>query len=256
MAMARFLALMAAMASVIAMGAGAAWAENYAFPQDEAEAAFIENEVIATFYHEMGHALIDLLELPVLGREEDAADGLSVVLMEEIWLEDSAAEILRSDALSYELMAKEQEKGGLDAYFADEHSLNIQRYYNVVCLFYGANPEVRAGLATELGLPDDRAERCESEYAQASGSWLSVIEAAEAGEGAPIVMAEGMEGLPLADILAGEVATLNEKFTLPEQVTVVVADCDEANAFYYSGDRTITMCNEYAEYLQALWEQD
>ena len=31
--------------------------------------------------HEMGHALIDLYDLPVLGKEEDAADSVATVFL-------------------------------------------------------------------------------------------------------------------------------------------------------------------------------
>lgn len=38
-------------------------------------------------------------------------------------------------------------------------------------------------------------------------------------------------GMALADVLAEEVRSINERIGLPEQVTVVVADCGEANAY-------------------------
>jgi hypothetical protein len=239
-------------------GAVPAMAGVYEFPEDEDAAYFIQDEVIATFYHELGHALIDILGLPVLGREEDAADSLSVILMDDIWEEDSAAEILTSDALSYQLMAAQDAASGLDDLFADEHSLNIQRYYNVVCLFYGANPDERGKLADDLGLPDDRKDRCPQEYDQASASWDAVLQAADADADhpQPLSMARANTGEPLADLLTEEIKTLNEKISLPEQVVVRVADCGEANAFYNPEDRSITMCNEYAEYLQQLWEAE
>ena len=31
---------------------------------------------VSTFFHELGHALIDAWDLPITGREEDAADQL------------------------------------------------------------------------------------------------------------------------------------------------------------------------------------
>ena len=61
-------------ALLCALAAGASAQSAFQFPEDEAESAFIANEVIATFYHELGHALIDVLHLPVLGKQEDAAD--------------------------------------------------------------------------------------------------------------------------------------------------------------------------------------
>ena len=114
----------------------AAWVSaqtGFEMPEDQEAASFISNEVLATFYHELGHAFIDVLGLPVLGKEEDAADHLSVILMNEIWQEDSAAAILASDATAYALQAEQVASGGGEPAYADEHSLDMQRYYTVVC---------------------------------------------------------------------------------------------------------------------------
>lgn len=35
------------------------------------------------FYHEVGHALVDVLELPITGKEEDAVDQLSTYVLVE-----------------------------------------------------------------------------------------------------------------------------------------------------------------------------
>ncbi|HBN29834.1 MAG TPA: hypothetical protein DD416_01080, partial [Rhodobacteraceae bacterium] len=45
---------------------------------------YIRANAIFFLYHELGHALIDILKLPVFGREEDAADVMGVVLSETI----------------------------------------------------------------------------------------------------------------------------------------------------------------------------
>ncbi len=131
----------------------------------------------------------------------------------------------------------------------------MQRYYNVVCLFYGANPDERQKLADDLGLPPERAERCPQEWEAAAGSWEALLADATPGGGnVGLEMAPGQVGMALADVLAEEVRSINERIGLPEQVTVVVADCGEANAYYNPEDRTITMCNEYAQNLQEMWE--
>lgn len=237
------------------LASGASAQTVFAFPEDEAEAAFIANEVIATFYHELGHAMIDVLQLPVLGKEEDAADHLSVILMNDIWQEEAAANILASDATAYALLADQRAAGGEEPSYSDEHSLDMQRYYTVVCLFYGANPQARQGLADELGLPPERAERCPAEWEAAAGSWDAVLaDATPGGDNLGLAMAAGQEGQPLADLIAEEVAGINERFGLPVQVSVEVADCGEANAFYSPDARSITICNEYAQNLQAMWE--
>lgn len=242
---------------MLGLAAGAQAQTVYEFPEDEATAAFVANEVIATFYHELGHALIDVLQLPVLGKEEDAADHLSVILMNDIWEEDAAAEILASDATAYALMAAQREAGGEEPAYSDEHSLDLQRYYTVVCLFYGANPDARADLAQDLELPPERAERCPDEWESAAGSWDAVLaDATPGGDNYGLEMAEGQEGLPLADLLAEEVIALNERFGMPDLVTVQVADCGVANAFYDPEHRMITLCTEYAQNLQDMWEAE
>lgn len=230
-------------------------AEPFQFPDDQEEADFITNEVIATFYHELGHGLINVLNIPVLGKEEDAADMLSVIMMNDIWDEEAATAILTSDATSYALRAADPNSTPDENSFADVHSLDIQRYYSVVCLFYGANPDKRKQLASDLKLPEDKLDSCPDEYESARKAWDTVLEGTDPGpDKKGLVMAPGQKGIPLADILAEEVSGLNEKIGLPEEITVTVADCGEANAFYNSNDKTITMCNEYAEDLQKLWE--
>lgn len=249
------LRLLLAFACVFGMIGPAVADAAFQFPQDPDEADFIANEVIATFYHELGHGLIDVLQIPVLGKEEDAADTLSVLLMHDIWVEDSATAILTSDAKTYALRAGDANAVPDPSAYADVHSLDIQRYYAVVCLFYGANPEVRKQLAVDLNLPDDKMDTCPDEYQSARAAWDKVLEGAEPGPDTfGLVMADGQEGVPLADLLAQEVDSMNEHFGLPEEISVKVEDCGEANAFYSPSEKTITLCNEYAQDLQKLWE--
>lgn len=241
-------------ACLLTLSAPAFADSTFVFPEDQAETDFIANEVIATFYHEVGHGLIDVLKIPVLGKEEDAADTLSVILMDRIWKEEAAAEILRSDAMTYAANADYSLDESDPADFADEHSLDIQRYYAVVCLFYGANPDARRDLAVELELPEAKLESCPDEWAYASGAWDKVLEGTEPGpKKKGLVMGEGQEELELAQLLADEVASLNQMIGLPEDITVWVADCGEANAYYSPDDKAITICNEYAQYLQEIW---
>ena len=124
-------------------------------------------------YHEVGHALIDVLDLPALGREEDAADQLAVYILTDGTDEGEQAAIDGAVALH------RLEQGTGETAFADEHSLGPQRFYNVLCWVYGQNPERHAGLRLRAGgvLPDARAERCPGEAAQLEASWNRLLEA-------------------------------------------------------------------------------
>lgn len=125
------------------------------------------------FYHEVGHALMDVLDLPVVGREEDAADQLAVYILTDGTEEDEQAAIDGAVAL-YRLEEEMDEFA-----FADEHSLGPQRFYNIACWVYGQNPEKYPKLLLRSGgvLPEARAERCPGEYAQLEGSWDRLLQA-------------------------------------------------------------------------------
>lgn len=216
-------------------------------PSKEAT-AYVEGNVLAIFYHELGHALIDVMALPVLGQEEDAADVLSVVLTDQLWEEAQARQVARATALSFLLSA--QQTSFDDVAWWGVHGPDLQRHFNTVCLFYGADPELRADFAEEFGLPDDRAEGCADEYGVAASSWgvyLDEMTAETPGESLRFLVDPG-DGI--AALLAEEVSALNETYRLPVPVDVVLEDCAEANAFYDPSVRRITMCREFVELLQ------
>lgn len=216
--------------------------------------AFVESNILAIFYHELGHAVIDLMEVPIFGQEEDAADVISVLLVDWLYDEEVAQAIAFDSAFGYlnDLSGEE------DIPFWDVHGPDEQRYYNHICLFYGANPDERATWADDLELPEDRAEWCPEEYNQAATSWGAVFDDMEAQvERVPMVFVEGFG--PDADVpnrlLMQEVHAMNDELRLPWEISVEVASCDEANAFYDPGAASITFCTEFVPHLEDLFEQ-
>ncbi|TXI06433.1 MAG: hypothetical protein E6Q73_00525 [Pseudorhodobacter sp.] len=222
--------------------------------RDPAARDFVESNVLATFYHELGHALVDTLQLPVLGREEDAADTLSALLIHDLWQEEPAANMVYHTAGAFLAYAAEAEAGGHDLPYWDEHALDMQRYYNLICLFYGANPDEREEMAIELELPQDRAQRCPDEFALAADSWGVMLEGLAPGpEAKGLVMVDTKARSVLRSLVATEVAELNKTYGLPEEISVSVEPCGQANAFYHPDARRITICTEYADDLGRLW---
>lgn len=136
------------------------------FEDDEATSDALAGAFIAVVLHEAGHALVDVLEIPVTGREEDAVDQLAAWMLIEA---DDAGSVLGAAATYY------TDDDVADDDFADEHSLNKQRYFNLVCWAYGSDPENRQDLIETWELPTARAERCEAEYAQLDRSWTRLL---------------------------------------------------------------------------------
>ena len=62
-----------------------------------------------------------------------------------------------------------------DEDYADVHSLDRQRYYNILCLIYGSDSAGYADLVEDGDLPEGRAETCEYEFAQKTDSWTRLL---------------------------------------------------------------------------------
>ena len=133
--------------------------------EEESNEASLLSVTYFVLFHEMGHALVDVLNLPITGKEEDAMDQLSTMFLIEGGYSDQVLE----GANWFYLNSQNEQQDGLA--FWDEHSLDSQRYYNLLCWTYGKNPQEFDYLITEWKLPKERAEKCSYEYAQLYGSW-------------------------------------------------------------------------------------
>ncbi|APX10443.1 DUF4344 domain-containing metallopeptidase [Tateyamaria omphalii] len=220
-----------------------------AVANDERE-AFVEANLLGIFYHELGHALIDILALPVFGQEEDAADVASVLLIDGFYEEDAAQALAYDTAFGF--LAEADFAG--DVTYWDVHGPDEQRFYNTVCLFYGGNPDAREDFAIDLGLPEERAETCPEEFQLALDSWGPAFDEIT-GRGNSILFEDGGHNLLTTDVMAAEVAALNDDFDLPVPLIVRVEACGEANAFYDLGTTEIIMCTEFEDHLRALYDQ-
>ena len=115
------------------------------------------------FAHEMGHAMFDVLGIPVFGREEDAADDFATYLMLRFGDEESRA-LITGAAYSYRKYVQGSQVTVPLAAFSDAHSAPAQRFYNLLCTAYGSDA-TRYGDFVEKGyLPKSRASSCKREY--------------------------------------------------------------------------------------------
>jgi len=123
--------------------------------------------------HEIGHALFDLLDVPILGKEEDAADAFAVVMLLR-FDHEAAPRTVWTVAWAYS-RETEPEKLGPDD-LADAHALYGQRYYNVLCMAYGGDPKRFAAFTKAAQLPSERADGCGEEYRKARSAIERLIE--------------------------------------------------------------------------------
>lgn len=134
------------------------------------------NATLATAYHELGHALISIYDLPATGRLEDAADQLSVYmwLVPDDNIKNDAPEVVEDFA---EMLKRLSTIRGdlVDEDFAGEHSLDLTRMYNLACWVYGSDPIANADVVARTGLPQARADRCPFEFQQIVKAWHSLL---------------------------------------------------------------------------------
>jgi putative metallopeptidase DUF4344 len=119
--------------------------------------------LLEVFLHEVGHALVDQLRIPILGREEDAADQFAAFMLVHLG-EQSARDTVVGVAWMY---AQESKEATLSpTALANVHGLAGQRFYNLLCIAYGAEPRLFADLVAKRYLPEGRAADCADEYGQ------------------------------------------------------------------------------------------
>jgi hypothetical protein len=128
---------------------------------------------VDTFLHEFAHALFDYLDVPILGREEDAADQVSAYIYLKFG-KDNARRLIVGTTYAYMLEVVDTDPPSMEEY-ADEHSTSEQRAFNLLCIAYGADSELFEDVVKWGGLPDERIAICEEEYDHIAFAFQSLI---------------------------------------------------------------------------------
>ncbi|HWJ87431.1 MAG TPA: DUF4344 domain-containing metallopeptidase [Pelagibacterium sp.] len=247
-------------------GLSPATAQTLTNAQRDAAITFALNNTRHTMLHEIGHLLVDQLNLPVLGREEDAVDMMATLNMLDtgteadiIALQDTVDGWLNSEAVR-------PSRGYVHSDFYGVHSLDIQRSYSIACLMVGSDFERHTRFATRISLPIDRQDSCAEDFRLANAGWASVLKphrraGAELSEVTveyrsswPYAEAEGLiRGVMLLEHYADWLA---KSYDLPHPVHLSADVCDEVNAFYDPDAREVILCYEWVDYFYEMYVSD
>jgi hypothetical protein len=115
--------------------------------------------------HEFAHALFDMLELPVFGREEDAADQVAAYTLLQFG-ESESRRLIAGTAYAYNMDERKIDPCRSREDYAEAHGTPAQRFFNVLCIAYGADTKLFGDIVSNGYLPKSRAEYCEEEYEQ------------------------------------------------------------------------------------------
>lgn len=225
-------------------------------PEKKGLVEFTLGNILFVLAHEMGHVLMNEMGLPVVGREEDAADSFAIVwalqarsaLSERVLIEAAKGWVLSS-------YRDKKERKALAFY--DDHGLDLQRAYNVVCLMVGSDPVAFKGLATEAKLPEWRHQPCAREYKNTAWSWDWILKPHRRAADQPKVainvtyhddeefatQAKILRNMRLLELFA-ELAA--DRFVWRDSISFETKSCGVPNARWTFKTRTMTLCYELA----------
>jgi hypothetical protein len=129
------------------------------FPSTEEQLAAVHSWVF-TFFHETGHALIDVYDLPVTD-EEEAADQFATLIL----IDAGYSEEVQLASAQFPL-----EMDALPAYVG-EHGQPKQRFFGTSCLLYGSDPEQWLELPAQWPQLASQTDLCVASYAEKAATW-------------------------------------------------------------------------------------
>ena len=233
---------------------------------------FLSGAASHTIHHEIAHMLIDRLQLPVVGREEDAADQYAWLQMIRRWRETGNQAPIRAAILLWHLEHRRASSEDDRVPAWSEHSSDRQRLFLGICLVAGLEPGVFGDLAAQYGMPEDRLDACNEEAELIEAAWLDLLDLAEPAGSlrAELVIEEtAADGSAASGIdprlaeMAVRRGVIPARRILDELNTVLgfevtvglrFASCGEADAFYDPEAAEVLICfeeiNGYVDLLQ------
>jgi hypothetical protein len=232
--------------------------KQFSAAQLKALVEFVAGNTLFVTTHELGHAAISELDLPVLGREEDAADAFAILTALKVSTAFSH-EVLVEAARGWFLSARrDRAEGDMPAYYG-QHGLNEQRAYFIICLMVGSDPVKFKDLADEYKLPEERRRTCAWDYETVSRSWDRVLAPHRRAPDQPKSRidvryedAPGRLGLfarifrdtRFLDLVAEHAA---ERYVWPAPFLIEMRSCGAPGARWTVPTRTLHVCYEIAQ---------
>jgi len=227
--------------------------------QEREEAVeFVVGNMLFVLLHELAHTAVADLKVYVLGHEEDAADDFAILRLLKVG-SAFTHRVLADATKGWFFSARRDRNDGEPLAFYDEHSLDQQRAYHIVCLMVGSNANEMVDLGNEMKLPDDRRESCKTDFAKDSLSWETALKPHRREAGQPQTKIEVIygDGTGKLDIFAQGFRTVRMLETVAERIsdelawptpfTLEMQSCGFINARWTDETRKLTLCYELAD---------
>jgi hypothetical protein len=209
--------------------------------------------------HEAGHMLVSEFDLPVLGREEDAVDTLSTLLLLAAEKDTFNTALIDSvDGWTFSAEASEEAEEEQELWGA--HALDRQRAFNMVCLMVGKDAKTFKESADNLEMPKSRREECVGEYQKARDSWFGLLKAHMQSGTKKTKFVINYQN-PKSDDLKGYADAAKQAqvldnlgmlmanlYALKEGIKLTATECGEPNAYWSAKNREVTYCYELLQW--------
>jgi putative metallopeptidase DUF4344 len=217
---------------------------------------FVIGNMLFVAAHELGHGVLAELQLPNLGRDEDAADSFAILTAIKAGNSFSHRILVEAAKGWYLADLRDKKTGEKPAYY-DSHSMNLQRAYQIVCLMVGSDPIKFKELAELTELPDERQESCKGDFSTVEWSWGTLLKphlrtldqprqeikvTYGEGKGRLGLFARSFQDIKFLETLADFVG---ERYKWPNPIAMEMESCGEAGANWRS--RKLRVCYEMAQ---------
>ena len=243
-------------AAALALGSNPRWKSLPAKDRQEI-VEFVAGNMLFVLLHELGHAVVSEMELPVVGKDEDAADSFAATRLIKIG-SGFSDQVVADAAKGWFLSDRRDKKEGDAVPYYDEHGLNLQRAYQFVCFLVGSDEDKFKSLANETKLPKDRQSSCAGDYSRASKAWDSFLRPHLRAPDQPkikidVVYGDGKGKLDALAQAARSVMLLEpvaqlaaDQLAWPAPFALEMQTCGFINAAWVASTHKLTLCYELA----------
>jgi len=221
-------------------------------------AEFVAGNMLFVLLHEMAHAVVRDMEIPILAREEDDADTFAAIRL--IKIQSLVSNRVLSEAAQGFFMSNRRDQKERNAIvYYDQHGLDLVRAYRIVCLMVGFDKDQFKHLAAETKLPDDRQVTCPDDFTKNSNGWDFVLKPHLRASNQPKakidviygdakgeleIHAKSFRSTHLLEIVAQHAA---DQFVWPAPFTIEMQSCGLINATWVASTRKLVLCYELAQ---------
>ena len=214
---------------------------------------FAINNSLFTLYHEVGHLLIDKMKLPLLGREEDAADNIATWLLLQKGTPD-ANQALEDAAEGWMMSGMLYGSEFDDDDFAAGYTPDRHRSLQIVCMMVGADGSAFRPVANSFSMQPDKQRSCHFDYEVIDRSIGALLKDPGSGTRVDVRYQDGGRRLRLAErvlrssgIFDHVAEEVRQGYRLSGRVKFTAQRCGEPNAFYDPETTEVIFCYELVQ---------